>query len=199
MLGFLRRNCTYLTGINCRRSLYLTLVRIHLCYGSEIWAAQTTSKDLLCLESVQRLATKYILQDFTSSYTNRLKKLKPLPISYWFEIKDIMFFYKCKAGYYDLTVKDYSTNHHIRFSSTDSYRPNRCRTSSFRNLFFNRIVPLSNSLPEEIKSSLSIQSPKLILYNHYTQKVNACFDVNRPRTWKTFCTKYRSCFMSCCS
>ena len=114
-----------------------------------------------------------------------------------------MFFYKCKAGYYDLTLEDYildnSTNHHTRFSSTDSYRPNRCRTSSFRNLFFNRIVPLWNSLPGEIKSSLSIQSLKLNLYNHYTQKVNACFDVNRPRTWKTFCTKCRSCFMSCCS
>ena len=203
MLGFLRRNCTYLTDINCRPSLYLTLVRTHLCYGSEIWAPQTTSRDLLCIESVQRRATKYILQDFTSSYTNRLKKLNLLPISYWFEIKDITFLYKCKAGYYDLTLEDYildnSTNHHTRFSSTDSYRPNRCRTSSFRNLFFNRIVPLWNSLPGEIKSSLSIQSLKLKLYNHYTQKVNACFDVNRPRTWKTFCTKCRSCFMSCCS
>jgi hypothetical protein len=37
-----------------------------------------------------------------------------------------------------------------------------------------------NGLPGEIKSSLSIQSLKLKLYNHYTQKVNACFDVNRP-------------------
>jgi hypothetical protein len=78
--------------------------------------------DLLCLESVQRRATKYILQDFTSSYTNRLKKLNLLPISYWFEIiVDITFFYKCKAGYYDLTLEDYilvsSTNHHTRFSS----------------------------------------------------------------------------------
>jgi hypothetical protein len=101
----------------------LTLVRTHLCYGSEIWAPQTTSRDLLCLESVHRRATKYILQDFTSSYTNRLKKLNLLPISYWFEIKDITFFYKCKAGYYDLTLEDYildnSTNHHTRFSSTD--------------------------------------------------------------------------------
>jgi hypothetical protein len=91
----------------------LTLVRTHLCYGSEIWAPQTTSRDLLCLESVQRRATKYILQDFTSSYTNRLKKLNLLPISYWFEIKDITFFYKCKAGYYDLTLEDYILDNSI--------------------------------------------------------------------------------------
>jgi hypothetical protein len=104
---------------------------------------------ILCLESVQRRATKYILQDL-------------LPVSYWFEIKDITFFYKCKAGY-DLTLEDYnilvnSTNHHTQFSSTDSYQPNRCTTFSFRNLFFNRIVPLWNSQPGEIKSSLSLFS-----------------------------------------
>jgi hypothetical protein len=45
MLGFLRRNCTYLNDINCRCSLYLTLVCTHLCYGSEIWAPQTTYRD----------------------------------------------------------------------------------------------------------------------------------------------------------
>ena len=37
--------------------------------------------------------------------TNRLKKLNILPIS-WFEIKDFTFFYKCKAGSYDLTLED---------------------------------------------------------------------------------------------
>ena len=73
MLGFLRRNCTSLADIRCRRLLYLTLVRAHLCYGSEIWAPQSTSKDLLRIESVQRRATKYILQDYHSSYADRLK------------------------------------------------------------------------------------------------------------------------------
>ena len=36
MLGFLRRHCRQLTNIHCRRLLYLTLVRSHLSYGSEI-------------------------------------------------------------------------------------------------------------------------------------------------------------------
>lgn len=38
MLASLRRNCTSLTDVKCRRLLYMTLVRAHLCYGSEIWA-----------------------------------------------------------------------------------------------------------------------------------------------------------------
>ena len=115
LLAFLRRNCIYLTDKNCRRSLYLTLVRTHLCYGSEIWAPQTTFGTL---NKDERPSMSFK----TSSYTNRLKKLNLLPISYWFEIIiDITFFYKCKAGYYDLTIEDYilvnSTNHHTRFSS----------------------------------------------------------------------------------
>ena len=71
MLGFLRRNCTHLTDTKCRRLLYLALVRAHLCYGSELWAPQSTSKDLLRIEGVQRRATKYILQDYHTSYPDR--------------------------------------------------------------------------------------------------------------------------------
>ncbi|CAB4007908.1 RNA-directed DNA polymerase from mobile element jockey [Paramuricea clavata] len=82
MLGFLRRNCIHLTDMKCRRSLYLALVRAHLSYGSELWAPQSTSKDLLRIESVQRRASKYILQDYHSSYADRLKLLNLLPISY---------------------------------------------------------------------------------------------------------------------
>ena len=138
----------------------------------------------------QHLETFFVLKVFKDERPSISFKTSPHLTLNWFEIKDITFFYKCKAGYYDLTLEDYildnSTNHHTRFSSTDSYRPNRCRTSSFRNLFFNRIVPLWNS-PARRNKILSLYS------------VNACFDVNMPRTWKTFCSKCRSCFMSCCS
>ena len=70
MLGFLRRNCIHLTDTKCRRSLYRALVRAHLCYGSELCAPQSTSKDLLRIESVQRRASKYVLQDHHSSYAD---------------------------------------------------------------------------------------------------------------------------------
>jgi hypothetical protein len=64
MLGFF----SSLTDMKCRRSLYLMgLVRAHLCYGSELWAPQSTSKDLLRIESVQRWASKYVLEDYHSS------------------------------------------------------------------------------------------------------------------------------------
>ena len=54
-------------NVKYRRLLHLTLVRAHLCYGSQIWAAQSTSKDLIRIGSVQRRATKYVLQVTTPS------------------------------------------------------------------------------------------------------------------------------------
>ena len=138
ILGFLRRNCIHLTDMKCRRSLYLALVRAHLCYGSELRAPQSTSKDLLHIEGVQRRASKYILQDYHSSYADRLKLLNLLPISYWYEMKNISSFYKIKSGLYHLNPEDYidhPTHHLTRFSSTNCYRPNLCRTAYFRSSF----------------------------------------------------------------
>ena len=119
MLGFLRRHCTQFTNIHCRRLLYLTLF---LSYSSEIWSPQASSRDLVLIEGIQRRATKFITQDYNSSYSSRLKSLNLLPISYWFEIKDLTFYYKCKFGGYKVDVNQYSTQpslHTTRFSSSD--------------------------------------------------------------------------------
>ena len=103
MLGFLRRNCFHLTDVHARRLLYLSLVRTHLSFGSEIWAPQGPSAGLLRFEGIQRRTTKFILQDYESSYVDWLKKLYLIPISYWHEIKDIVFLHKCKSAYMSLT------------------------------------------------------------------------------------------------
>ena len=63
------------------------LVRSHLSFGSEFWTPQGPSADLLRLEGIQRRTTKFILQDYESSYVDRLKKLDLIPISYWREIR----------------------------------------------------------------------------------------------------------------
>jgi hypothetical protein len=95
------------------------------------------------------------------------EKTKPvIPISYWFEIKDITFFFKCKVGYFDLKLEDYVVqppHHQTRFSSANTLRPNLCRTS-FRNFYFNRVVLMWNNLPSIIKLSLTFSSLKSKLY-----------------------------------
>jgi hypothetical protein len=111
--GFLRRHCTQLTNIHCRRLLYLTLVRSHLSYGSETWSPQGSSRDLVLVEG---------FKDGGNKVHHALKSLNLLPISYWFEIKDLTFYYKCKSGGYEVDIDQYSTQpslHTTCFSSSD--------------------------------------------------------------------------------
>jgi hypothetical protein len=78
---------------------------LDLTYASEIRAPQSSSHDLALLEDVQRRTTKFILQDFDLSYSVHLKTLKLLPISYWLELKDILFFFtSIYKVIYDLDV-----------------------------------------------------------------------------------------------
>ena len=69
-LHVIKRNLPQNSSLALRKNLYLTLVRSHLCYGSQLWRPHLFN-DINNLEWVQRRATKLILQDF-SDYKSRL-------------------------------------------------------------------------------------------------------------------------------
>ena len=52
-------------------------------------------KDILTIEKIQRRATKFILNDFSSDYKSRLISLGLLPLMFLYELFDILFFLKC--------------------------------------------------------------------------------------------------------
>ena len=60
--------------VNCveaKKQLYISLVHSQLFYCSQLWRPHVI-KDITMLERVQKCATKYILNDFTSSYKSKL-------------------------------------------------------------------------------------------------------------------------------
>ncbi|CAB4017575.1 Hypothetical predicted protein, partial [Paramuricea clavata] len=61
MLGLLRRTCPLLTNTKVRRSLYLSLVKCHLDYATQVWSPALTSLKIK-IENVQRRATRRILK-----------------------------------------------------------------------------------------------------------------------------------------
>ena len=96
LLGFVRRASRYIQSTQTRRTLYLSIVRCHLGYATQVWSPQSIGL-LKRVENVQRRATKLILKlpfrcDVT--YKTRLQLTNLLPISYWHEILDTVFFYK---------------------------------------------------------------------------------------------------------
>ena len=93
MLGLIRRSFSVSCPISARRKLYNSLVRSQLLYCSQIWRPSLI-KHINILERIQRRATKFILNDFHSTYKSRLVTLKMLPLMYIYEINDILFFIK---------------------------------------------------------------------------------------------------------
>ena len=71
-----------------KKRLYISLVRSQILYGSQIWRSLQL-KDIKSIESVQRRATKFILNDYTSNCRSRLIKLHILPLSMLLELNDI--------------------------------------------------------------------------------------------------------------
>ena len=97
LLGFVRRASRYIQSTQTRCTLYLSIFRCHLGYATQVWSPQSIGL-LKRVENVQHLATKLILKlpfrcDVT--YKTRLQLTNLLPISYWHEFLDIVFF--CKA------------------------------------------------------------------------------------------------------
>ena len=168
--------------VNLKKQLYLSLVRSHLTYCSQIWRPRLV-KDILSIECVQRHATKYILHYSNLDYQSRLVTLKLLPLMYWLELQDVLFLIKCLKDEND-TMNIYN---YITFTSslTRSHNSNKlphnyCRTSTSQQFYFNRVVLLQNTLPS-IDLTLSIPSIKCQLsshmWNHFIQHLdqnNSC-------------------------
>jgi len=74
--------------------LYITLVRSHLTYYSQLWRPHFL-KDIANLERIQRRSTKYILGDYARNYKERLTTWNIFPLMYWFSLQDLMFPLKC--------------------------------------------------------------------------------------------------------
>ena len=93
MLAFLRRNSVMSFTTDHRKLLYLTFVRSYIGYASEVRAPSTIGS-ITEIEDLQRRATKFILNTHWQediSYHERLSRLNLLPLTYWHEVKDLIF------------------------------------------------------------------------------------------------------------
>ena len=195
MLGYIRISTLDIKNISVRRSLYLTLVRSKLCYGSQLWAPQSVEL-IKRMERIQRRASKFILDlPFICdvSYCKRLQLLDLIPLCYWHKFLDLIFYFKCVTGI--VTV-----NGSILPSIQSKERPTRstdpdclkfitpkCKTTTYQKSFMSRCARVWNILPKEVtKKNISIGRFKCELYKHYKSALNT-YDAENSRTWKSVC------------
>ena len=119
------------------------------------------------IESLQRRATKFILNTHWQE-DEHLSRLNLLPLTYWNEVKDLIFYFKCRAGHYTLPIADYvkpKGTHLTRHSSDQDVLIPTCRTNLFQFSYFNRIAKLWSTFPESTRTLSSLISLNLMYSN----------------------------------
>ena len=121
------------------------IIRSHLGYATQVWTPQSVEL-LTKVERTQRRATKFILNlPFTCSveYTSKLRALQLLPICYWHEYLDMVYFFKVIHGLTNSSfVLSKKTTRNTRASSntnTAKYEVPQCRTTTFQRSFWIRL------------------------------------------------------------
>ena len=95
----------------------------------------------VCVETVQRRATKFILNNLELDYKSRLVYLNLLQLMFWFKLADVLFT-RLKISYVPFSA----TNTRSASSITLLHHP-RSRTNLSRHFYFKRVCRLWNVLP----------------------------------------------------
>ncbi len=203
MLGYIRRTTLNIRDLAIRRTLYRSLVRSHLGYATQVWAPQTVEL-VKKVEGVQRRATKYILNvPFICDidYKDRLLATRMLPLSYWHEYLDMIFFYKANHGIFTVDKKILPTPKQESQRQTRSSDLNssnfiipKFNTSTYQKIIQN---PSNKNMEHSTYSYITSKNPsfrqfKTLLFNYYTLALEKTYDVEDPRTWKSVCIKCNS-------
>ena len=196
LLGFVRRASKNIFNMQTRRTLFLTIVRCHLGYTSQVWSPQSIGL-LKQVEGIQQRATKYILKlPFRCDipYKTRLQMTNLIPLSFWHEYLDIVFFYKVVNNLIYVNSDALPVARQpVRVtrsssSNTISYIAKKCRTVTYQRSFFIRCTRTWNVLPEDIKNNQTLPAFKKSLFQYYLNAL-AIYDQDDTRTWRTICPK----------
>ena len=173
VLGLLRRSFSLQNYVQAKSRLYTSLVRSQFFYCSVIWKPHLI-KHIQQLERVQRRATKYILNDYSTDYKSRLINLHMLPLMYILDVNDVMFFLKNlhnPHNGFDINNFIKFATGHTRLASGNKLLQTRSPDNSTSNFYFNRLPRIWNALPiiNYQDNPLKIKAKLLdYLWNHFT-------------------------------
>jgi len=135
-------------------------------------------KDIFIIERIQCRATKYLLNDYTSSYKTCLIKLKFLSLMYLFELQDLLFAIKSIKS----PTTQFNIHNYVNFSSanTRSGASNKliisCHQNNIsRHSYFHRLPTLWNVMPIfnlDLPSHLLKSKLKDFLWNHFVTNLD---------------------------
>ena len=183
-LGMARRNCYFVQDVNRRRVLYLTLVRSLFEHCSVIWRPVTKSQ-ISKLDGLQKRAIKWILHEeymsySPSTYIQKCRQLKIMPIEDRFDFLDLIFFFKIVKQHIPVILPSYLQPYQGHSRLRNSHMDSLCFVSSisprassnaFAKNFFYRTHTKWNHIPLDIREIESITDFKSKLSTYMWGKI----------------------------
>ena len=140
-------------------SLYKSLVRSVLEYGNVIWSP-LFKRQSICVENVQRRATRSINEISHLCYEERLKYLDLPSLKYRRMRGDLIQLYKIVHNLDKLDSSQLFTYSQVSFTRGDRFKiyMDRCKSNLRQNSFIFRTLKNWNSLSFECKSAKSLNA-----------------------------------------
>ena len=113
------------------------------------------------IKNIQHRATQFIYKYPGLSYKEHPLELNLLPLNYWLDNLDIVYFFKGKLGLIDLKRNDLYEfcSEHSRHGASSLFLKNmKAKTSPYRDSFFVRICNTWNTLPGNIRAEKELPS-----------------------------------------
>ena len=174
-----------------KRQLYLSLVRSHLTYCSQLWRPRLI-KDIEALERIQRRATKYITGNNQIDYKSRLLSLHLMPLMRWLELQDVTFIVKClqqpTANPEIASLVSFLSSNTRAGQTGNKLKVKLNKTTSSRHFYTSRIVRLWNAFPVGvIDLTKSFVTIKKRVRDHLIQNFLQNFDPQNTCTFHFVC------------
>ena len=103
-------------------------------------------------------------------------------------MKDLIFYFKCRAGHYTLPIAAYvkpNGTRLTRHSSDEDVLILKCRTKLFQFSYFNHIAKLWNTLPVSTRTLSSPNQFKSQVLQRYSAAFRTYYDVTNFNSWKS--------------
>jgi len=147
-------------------------LRPHLEYCVRVWSPHF-KKDIECLETIQRRATKLVKGLKPKSYEERLKSLGLYSLQQRRLRGDMIETFKILTGKERVDSQSFfqlaTASHNLRGHSLKLFLP-RCSTTVRKMFFSTRVVSHWNALPQHVIVSPSVNSFKNRLDKHWSDE-----------------------------
>ena len=142
--------------------LYKTYVRPHLEYCVQVWSPHF-KKDIKCLETIQRRATKLVKRLKRKSYEERLKSLGLYSLQQRRLRGDLIETFKILTGKERVDSQLFfqlaTGSHNLHGHSLKLFLP-RCSTTVRKTFFSTRVVSHWNALPHHVINAPTVNTFK---------------------------------------